>query len=121
MITLSEVLKRISDTAYFAHAPALAANSPGLFGNHPLHVAACWGDCDAISVLVQAGADINRRGEHGFTPLMEAVAQGHRHAALLLISLGGSAIPNDDGELPSQYALALGDPEFSTLLAQHGC
>lgn len=121
MVTLSEVLKRVSDTAEFAHAPAVSANHSGLFGNFPLHVAACWGDCEAISVLAHAGTNVDQRGEHGFSPLMEAVAQGHRDAALPLISLGATAVRNDDGQLPSQYALMDGDAELSALLAQHGC
>jgi ankyrin repeat protein len=121
LATLSEILQRVSGTAFFAHAPAINASSVGLFGNTPLHVAATWGDCEAISALVRAGADINKRGEHGFTPLMEAVAQGHQHAVLLLVSLGALPLTNDDGFLPSQYASISGNAELSALLTQRGC
>ncbi|NIN34750.1 MAG: ankyrin repeat domain-containing protein, partial [Gammaproteobacteria bacterium] len=51
-------------------------NVVGADSTKPIHVAAAWGDCEAISILVDAGADINARGERGFTPLMEAVVQG---------------------------------------------
>jgi len=118
--TLSEILQRVSATADFASAPATNACSVGLFGNTPLHVAATWGDCEAISSLVHAGADLNKRAEHGFTPLMEAVAQGHQDAALLLVSLGALPIRNDDGFLPNQYASISGHPELAVILLQHG-
>ncbi|HBO3793597.1 TPA: ankyrin repeat domain-containing protein [Pseudomonas aeruginosa] len=54
------------------------------WGDSPLHVVSCWGDCEAIRVLVTAGADINLPGETGFTPLHCAVEQDHSGAVALL-------------------------------------
>jgi len=43
-------------------------------GKPALHVAVTAQHADAIPVLVQAGADVNRKGpNHGNTPLHEAV------------------------------------------------
>lgn len=120
MAALDEVLRRIGDTAYFADMPVSDPNQRGFFDNHPLHVAAGWGDCAAIRVLVDAGARIDERGDLGFTPLLEAVAQGHRDAALLLIELGAKAARNDAGDLPSEYARIAGEHELATILAARG-
>jgi uncharacterized protein len=117
---LDEILERVADTADFAGIDVRDPNVPGLFGNRPLHVVSCWGDCEAILALVAAGARIDEQGEHGFTPLMEAVAQGHRSAAALLIELGARPIRNDDGQSPSEYA-SIGDaPDLAGYLAERG-
>ena len=120
MSDLADVLKRVGDVADFSDIAATGPNTRGLFGTRPLHVVAVWGDCNAIEVLVRAGALIDERGEHGFTPLMEATAQGHREACELLISLGAAPVRNDDGDLPSEYADASGNTELATWLRSNG-
>jgi ankyrin repeat protein len=104
MSDLAEVLKRVGDVADFSDIAVTGPNTLGLFNTRPLHVAAIWGDCSAIEILVRAGALLDERGEHGFTPLMEATAQGHHEACKLLVSLGAAPVRNDDGQLPSEYA-----------------
>ena len=120
MATLAEVLKRVGDVAYFSGIDVTSPNTRGLFNNYPLHVAAVWGDCDAIAVLVQAGARLDELGEHEFTPLMEATAQGHFDACKLLVALGAKPVRNDDGQLPSEYAAIGGEEELASWLASHG-
>jgi len=118
--TLSVILKRIGDVAEFSGVQIDGPNTRGLFNVYPLHVAAIWGDCDAIRVLVNAGARINQQGEHGFTALMDAVAQNFREAVDLLISLGAEPLRNDDGQLPSEYAQIGGREELAAFLRQRG-
>ncbi|QBB70821.1 ankyrin repeat domain-containing protein [Pseudolysobacter antarcticus] len=120
MQTLSAILKRIGGVAEFSGIQIDGPNTCGLFNVYPLHVAAIWGDCEAIRVLVIAGARVNQQGEHGFTPLMEAVAQNIREPVELLISLGAEPLRNDDGQLPSEYAQIGGREELAALLRQHG-
>ena len=120
MNALTHLLQKIQGVSAFAETEVTDANTRGLFNNYPLHVAAVWGDSEAIKLLVGAGARINQRGEHGFTPLMEAVAQGHHEAAALLISLGAEPLRNDDGQIPSEYARVGGDDQLASYLAQHG-
>lgn len=117
---LEDVLRRVADTAYFAGIGADGPNTRGHFNNHPLHVAAIWGDCDAIRALVDAGACVDQRGEHGFTPPMEAVEMGHFDAAKLLIDLGATSIPNDEGQCPSEYATMTGSSALASYLATKG-
>lgn len=76
----------------------LTVNSKNCVGDTPLHVAATWGDCDAILLFVQKGAEINVSGEFGDTPLHDAALQGNRKAFDLLVSLGADkSVRNKSG------------------------
>ncbi len=68
-------------------------------GDTPLHIAAIKGDETIVRRLLSAGADPNRKGEHGFTPLHEAIQQGHIGVVELLLKSGAdSQIRNDWGQ-----------------------
>ncbi len=41
-----------------------------------------------VKLLLEKGADVNAKGEHGWTPLMEAANRGHSEAAKLLLEKG---------------------------------
>jgi len=118
--SVADVLREISSVPDFAGVEVVDANTRGNFSTYPLRVAAVWGDCEAIRLLVDAGALVNQKGEHGFTPLMEAVAQDNKEAAELLISLGAKPVPNENGELPSALAALLGHGELAAVLLQNG-
>jgi ankyrin repeat protein len=120
MRTLQELYKQIEEVADFTDIKISGPNTVGLFSTRPLHVAAVWGDCEAIQMLVDAGANINEKGEHGFTPLMEAVAQGHREAVVLLVKLGAKPEPNNDGQLPSEYAIVAKRSDLADYLKRNG-
>jgi uncharacterized protein len=120
MPTLQQVLQDIASVADFAGVEITDPNTKGNFSTYPLHVVAVNGDCEAIRVLVEAGALIDQKGEHGFTPLMEAVAQGNDEAVELLISLGAQPIPNQAGDLPSTYASLAGNTALAARLRQRG-
>lgn len=79
------------------------------YGDTPLHIVANWGDCEAISVLLSAGADVNAIGESGFTPLHCAAEQNRSGAIILLRKAGASTIGDADGETPLELATSLGN------------
>jgi ankyrin repeat protein len=56
----------------------------------PLHAAAFVGDVNAISLLIENGADINAPRRDGATALYMAACEGHLNAVRLLISKGAS-------------------------------
>jgi len=88
----------------------------GLFDDTPLHVAALRGDAHIIGLLLDAGAEIDVRGEEGHTPLNEAVGQGHTEAVKLLLSRGANPnIPNDWGLTAKESARIGGKPEIQIL------
>lgn len=74
------------------------------FGDTPLHIVAIWGDLEAARVLVEAGAEIDARGEHQFTPLHEAVSQGKIEVAEFLLKHGAN--PRLESDMGDAFALA---------------
>jgi hypothetical protein len=67
----------------------LEFNKSHLLGETAMHYAAAVGDCRAIQVLFDNGADINYQGIDGRTPLALAETNNHKRAAKLLKQLGG--------------------------------
>jgi cytohesin len=60
---------------------------------------------DVARVLVAAGADVNKRCEHGRTALHMAAAWGHADVARLLVESGGDpTIADDEGMTPVDVA-----------------
>ncbi len=68
----------------------------GSTGDGLLHVIAVWGDVEAARVLLDAGVEIDRPGEDGFTALHEAVSQGHPEVVRLLLERGADPYRTND-------------------------
>ncbi|MDN6858087.1 ankyrin repeat domain-containing protein [Pseudomonas sp. CAN2814] len=120
MRTLKEIFTEIESVPdYFGHQISSVDYQNG-WGDTPLHIVSCWGDCEAIKMLVEAGADINKPGETGFTPLHCAVEQDHPQAVALLLALGAKALPDANGLLPSDLARLLNHDDVLKLL-NAGC
>lgn len=102
---LTDVLSSFGHTAEFAGIDLIEPNQQGIFGTRPLGIAATIGDIEAIEILLEAGADIDGKGEDGYTPLHDAVAHGKLEAIRYLLKKGASLTSvNDDGETPRQLA-----------------
>jgi ankyrin repeat protein len=90
-VSLESVLEKIrrAELTQFSGVPLDGPNvrSP-LSGETPLHIVAIWGDVDSALALLEAGAEVDIRGEEDCTPLHEAIMQGHAEVARLLLSRG---------------------------------
>jgi hypothetical protein len=64
-----QTLDRVEDTADFGCVRFQDVNDTNELDENALHCVARWNDLEAVSVLVDAGIDINKRGEFGETPL----------------------------------------------------
>lgn len=111
MSEIDEIFKKIETVADFAGHKIGSVSYTNGFGDTPLHVVSNWGDCQAIKLIVAAGADINARGENGFTPLHCATEQDHPEAIALLLSLGALILQDENGDTPQSLASLLGNKE----------
>ncbi|KAK6794848.1 hypothetical protein RDI58_008301 [Solanum bulbocastanum] len=66
-------------------------------GRSPLHLAASKGHGDITVFLIQREVEINARDKFGYTPLLEAVKNGHDHVASLLMEAGALLGIDNDG------------------------
>ncbi|MEL6420163.1 MAG: ankyrin repeat domain-containing protein, partial [Pseudomonadota bacterium] len=63
------------------------------------------------------GADVNAKGEHGFTPLHEAAVQGHAKLVKHLLSVGADPLAKSDwGETAFEAASNLEDEACQDVL-----
>jgi hypothetical protein len=100
---LEELLETFSEIHLVDVSP-LDVNSSGMGGDRPLHLAAFWGDVEAIDLLAANGAEVDAKGDLDTTPLLTAVSCGHVVAARRLLELGAS--PHAENELGSTPRLA---------------
>ena len=71
----------------------------------PLHRAARQGNAAMVTLLLGAGAHVNRLNNQGFTPLHRAVHGGHIEVVRLLLERGAALGAPDGGETPEAAAL----------------
>jgi ankyrin repeat protein len=117
--SLEELLLAISDVLVLEDR-AISVTEIGYCGDTPLHVAAIWGDVQAIDMLVLAGADLDAPGEFHFTPLRHAVGQGHVEAARRLLELGASTQTRGDwGRTPEELARSPESPRMIALFDEY--
>lgn len=86
----------------------------------PLHIAAWYGREAAAAALLEGGADVDRRDESGFTPLMRAAAEGHAGMVRLLLRARAAlaAVESEDRRTALHLASSCGSAGcVETLLA----
>lgn len=87
----------------------------------PLHHVAGLGQTDLVSIVVQAGFDVNHKGTGGFTALHHAAAQNKPLTVLELLNAGAEIDPvADDGETPLYEAARLKFSEIVCMLLERG-
>ena len=93
-------------------------------GFTPLHLACFAGGADAVRLLVERGAPLERLAEASFArvrPLGTAVFAGNVGAAQILLEAGADPNGVDSGEhRPLETAEANGNEELARLLREHG-
>jgi uncharacterized protein YndB with AHSA1/START domain len=109
---------------------ALLDADPGLVGSlsddgfTPLHLACFAGGADAVRLLVERGAPLERLAEASFArvrPLGTAVFAGQVEATEVLLEAGADPNGADSGEhVPLQTAEANGSEELARLLREYG-
>src|SRR5579864_2590912 len=85
---LELIFSRLRKTADFAHTDFSDVNATSSDGDNALHCVVRWGDLAAAKVLIDAGVDINKAGDLGYTPLHVACMKGYAELVKLLIDNG---------------------------------
>ena len=95
-------------------------------GDSALHWACLWGYTDVAEALLDGkfegrGAAINKRTNHGMTPLMGASWQGHEDVVRLLLARGANvALRDSAGETALGMAIRDSHPAIVALLKAAG-
>ena len=98
------ILNRVKDTADFGYVDFNDINATNALGDNALHCVIVWGDYEAARILIENGIDIQKHGEHGYTPLHEACAFGRKDIAELLLQHGADPFARTEGDLPFTLA-----------------
>jgi ankyrin repeat protein len=120
---LKKLIEKYSYAPDFFDQNLTNQESRNIYGDQVLHAACVAGDTDDIKFLLSVHADVNSKGDKGYTPLHYAAEQGHADAVKILLENGADAtLENGDGDLPSDLANALNYKEglklFSSINAR---
>ena len=88
----------------------------------PLHCAAESGHGEPVRLLLEAGAEVDRRGEMTVTPLLWAAEYGNSEAVALLLKAGANKDEpeDDDGATPVHTAAYHGHLDVVQMLLEAG-
>ena len=118
MRTLQQVLEQMDKADLFFGVKVDSVHTERFSGETALHIYAKWGGEEAVRILVDAGASIDKPGEDNNTPLHYAAMLGKFEAAKCLVELGAKCSRDRYGNTPSQ--LATDSDELRSYLAQNG-
>jgi ankyrin repeat protein len=111
--TLTEVLDRYRSHPDYLGIELLDINQPGAVDDCPLHIASRSADLAQVALLVSLGANVNARGDLGYTPLHYSAMKGHWPIAEFLIGHGAkSDEKNEFEETPTDVARLGNHSEF---------
>ena len=96
-ISLQAAVKQCDIESIKAHIHYKTMLSPDDEGRSPQSIAAATCD-EALQLLIEAGADVNRKDRDGMTPLMHAAASGSLERTELLLSAGAYVDKLDDAK-----------------------
>jgi uncharacterized protein len=105
---IKHIFARLRETCDFAETDFSDVNACNGDGDNGLHCVVRWGDLAAAKALIDAGIDVNKAGDLGYTPLHVACMQGNAEMVKLLIEKGADL-----------FALSEGDAPFATARLAH--
>jgi ankyrin repeat protein len=105
---------------------AMLDDNPALIHKHStvgwtaLHIAAGYAPTETVALLISAGADVNRPGKLGLTPLFFATQEPYSNAELLLGKGADIHARGKHGFTVLHYAAQWGYAKFVAFLLAHG-
>lgn len=102
---LLESLRRCESTGGWYGIKITNLNNRNHLDDTPLHTICSWGELEPVKQLIAAGANVNAKGDHGGTPLFNAVIGRNADVVSFLLKSGANPkIKNDWGHSVLQYA-----------------
>jgi len=97
----------------------IEAEDKEMYISSPLITAASTGKAEMIALLVEKGANINKKDADGMTALMYAAMNGHKNAVKTLLQLGARRDDVDQSGMTAlMYAIEYNHADIATLLRQ---
>jgi ankyrin repeat protein len=113
---LDRIFVKLCDTADFANVDFSDVNACNTDGDNALHCVVRWGDVSAAKALIDAGVDVNKAGDLGYTPLRVACINGNVEIVRLLVEKGGDLFAMSEGDIPFSSARLAGHHEVCDIL-----
>jgi uncharacterized protein len=114
---LKQIFDRLHETADFAEADFSDINACASDGDNGLHCVVRWGDLPAANALIDAGIDLNKSGDLGYTPLHVACMKGNTEMVKLLMERGADPFAMGEGDTPFATARISGHDHICDMLA----
>lgn len=113
---LKSLFEKLRTTADFAGVDFSDVNACSTDGDNALHCVVRWNDVPAAKALLEAGIDVNKAGDLGYTPLHEACMRGNQEMVQLLINHGADLFALSEGDAPFTRARLAGHDDVCDLL-----
>ena len=114
---LAAIFARLREIADFAETDFSDVNATSSDGDNALHCVVRWGDLAAAKALIEAGIDINKAGDLGYTPPHVACMQGNAEMVRLLIDRGADMFALSEGYAPFTTARLAGHDDLCEWMA----
>lgn len=114
---VKRILSSLRDTCDFAESDLSDINASSTDGDNALHFFARSGDLASSKRLIEAGIDVNKAGDLGYTPLHIACMNGNFEMVRLLVNAGADLFALNDGEPPFTTARRAGQDQICDFLA----
>jgi ankyrin repeat protein len=101
---IEEIFEKLRGTADFCDVDFSDVNACATDGDNALHCVVRWGDHAAARVLIDAGIDVSKAGDLGYTPLHVACMKGDPEMVRLLVKSGADLFAMAEGDLPFSVA-----------------
>jgi ankyrin repeat protein len=113
---LKQIFDKLSTTVDFAEVDFSDINACAIDGDNALHCVVRWGDISAAKILIDAGIQINKAGDLGYTPLHVACMKGNVEMVKLLLDNGADLFALSEGDAPATTARLAGHDQIWELL-----
>lgn len=114
---LKQIFSKLRGTPDFADADFSDVNACSIDGDNALHFVVRWDDLSSAKALIDAGVDVNKAGDLGYTPLHVACMQGTLEMVKLLVNSGADLFALSEGEPPFTTARVRGQNQICDFLA----